>query len=50
VIAITGIDFRVSSSFSHLVTSRPDTSSNWMSMRIRSGRCSHATPYAPMVG
>ncbi len=26
------------SSFSHLVTSRPDTSGNWISIRIRSGR------------
>ncbi len=42
VIAITGIDFRVSLAFSHLVTSRPETPGNRMSMRIRSGRCSRA--------
>ena len=37
VTAITGMWFRSSSSFSHLVTSSPEISGSWMSMRMRSG-------------
>ena len=42
VTAITGMSRSSSSSLSHLVTSRPETSGSWMSIRIRSGRCSRA--------
>ena len=38
VTATTGMDRRSSSSFSHLVTSSPETSGSWISMRIKSGR------------
>ena len=34
---MTGIWASSSSSFSHLVTSRPEISGSWMSIRIRSG-------------
>ena len=37
VTATTGMAFSESSSFSHLVTSRPETSGSWISIRIRSG-------------
>ena len=37
-----GDRFSSSSSFSHLVTSSPDTSGSWISIRIRSGRCLRA--------
>ena len=37
VTATTGMGASSSSSFSHLVTSRPEISGSWMSMRIRSG-------------
>ena len=37
VTATTGMDFSDSSSLIHFVTSRPDTSGNWMSIRIKSG-------------
>jgi two-component system cell cycle response regulator DivK len=36
---MTGMLLSSSSSLSHLVTSRPDTSGSWMSIRMRSGRC-----------
>src|SRR3984957_8830717 len=42
VTAMTGIERRSSSSLSHLVTSSPEISGSWISIRMRSGRCSRA--------
>src|SRR5215204_4470377 len=36
VTAMTGMALRSSSSFSHFVTSRPETSGSWMSIKMRS--------------
>jgi two-component system cell cycle response regulator DivK len=39
VTAMIGMEESSSSSFSHLVTSRPLISGSWMSIKMRSGRC-----------
>ena len=48
VTATTGIGLSSGSSLSHLVTSSPDTSGNWMSIKIRSGLCLRARSSASM--
>jgi hypothetical protein len=48
VTATTGMAFSSGSSLSHLVTSRPETSGSWMSIRTKSGRCLRARSSASM--
>src|SRR6185437_5557387 len=51
VTATTGMALSSASSLSHLVTSRPETSGSWMSIRIRSGRYLRARSSAyPVAG